>query len=228
VIAPVGESRPNYELFGALLERLGLRRPGDPEAPEELRANALRGLPGMAADLAREGFAFPAEERAVQLVDVHPQTPDGKIHLCPPELDREAPGGLYAYRPDPATARHPLALISPALSRTISSSLGELHRDRVPVELHPDDAAARGLSDGDRVRVHNDDGEVVTTLRVSPDLRPGTAALPKGLWSHNTEDGNTANALAPDTLTDLGAGACYNDARVEVTRARRDPPAIRT
>jgi anaerobic selenocysteine-containing dehydrogenase len=98
----------------------------------------------------------------------------------------------------------------------------------VPVELHPDDAAARGLSDGDRVRVHNDHGEVHTTLRVSPDLRPGTAVLPKGLWSHNTEDGNTANALAPDTLTDLGAGACYNDARVEVTRARRDPPAIRT
>jgi hypothetical protein len=42
--------------------------------------------------------------------------------------------------------------------------------------------------------------------------------LPKGLWSHNTESGTTANALAPDTLSDLGGGACFNDARVEVRR----------
>jgi len=42
--------------------------------------------------------------------------------------------------------------------------------------------------------------------------------LAKGLWSHHTENGATANALAPDSLTDLGAGACYNDARVQVER----------
>jgi hypothetical protein len=42
--------------------------------------------------------------------------------------------------------------------------------------------------------------------------------LPKGLWSHNTRSGTTANALVPDSLTDLGGGACFNDARVEVER----------
>jgi len=182
----------------------------------------------MAADLDRTGIALPDQERPVQLKDVLPQTPDRKIHLCPPELDRQAQGGLYAYLPDPSTALHPLALISPAVARTVSSSLGELHTARVPVELHPADAAARGLADGEHVRVFNEHGEVHTTLRVSAEMRPGTACLPKGLWSHNTEDGHTANTLAPDSLSDVGAGACYNDARVEVTRAGRDSRAIRT
>jgi anaerobic selenocysteine-containing dehydrogenase len=50
-------------------------------------------------------------------------------------------------------------------------------------------------------------------------MRPGVVFLPKGIWGHNTESGTTANALSPDTLTDLGGGACFNDARVEVERA---------
>ena len=55
-----------------------------------------------------------------------------------------------------------------------------------------------------------------TAVKVNDELRAGVALLPKGLWSHNTENGNTGNTLAPDTLTDLAGGACFNDARVEV------------
>ncbi len=151
-------------------------------------------------------------------MDELPRTADQKIHLVPEALDREAPAGLYGYRELPASAAFPLALISPATSRTISSTLGELHRKLVPVELHPEDAARRGLGEGDAVRVWNDRGEVRTALRLNTDLAPGVALLPKGLWSHNTRSGTTANALVPDSLTDLGAGACFNDARVEVER----------
>jgi len=50
-------------------------------------------------------------------------------------------------------------------------------------------------------------------------IRPGTISLPKGLWRKHTANGFTANALAPDTLTDLGGGACFNDARVQVEAA---------
>ncbi len=138
----------------------------------------------------------------------------------PEALDAAAPGGLYGYRPDPGSGRFPLALISPATDRTISSTLGELHRAQVPLELHPDDAAARGIGEGEPVRVFNDFGEVRCRARLSAAMRPGVVLLPKGLWAHNTESGTTANALAPDTLTDLGGGACFNDARVEVERAR--------
>jgi anaerobic selenocysteine-containing dehydrogenase len=154
----------------------------------------------------------------VQFVDVFPRTADGKVRLVPEELDREAPGGLYAYRPDPATSRFPLALISPATDRTISSMLGELHRSLVPLELHPHDAAARGIEDGAPVRVYNELGEVRCRARLSAALKAGVVLLPKGIWAHNTDSGTTATALAPDTLTDIAGGACFNDARVEVER----------
>ena len=162
-------------------------------------------------------MAFPDfGSSPVQFVEVFPQTPDRKVHLVPEALDREAPGGLYAFRGDPATERFPLALISPSTHHTISSTFGQLRRGQVALEIHPADAAARGIADGATVRVWNELGEVRCAARLSSDLRPGVVFLPKGLWSHQTASGTTANALAPDTLTDLGGGACFNDARVEV------------
>jgi anaerobic selenocysteine-containing dehydrogenase len=166
-----------------------------------------------------QGLAFPGGNPApVQFVDVFPRTPDNRIHLVAEDLDAEAPGRLYHFQPEPGGQRFPLALISPASDRTISSTLGELRREAVPVELCPDDAKTRGIADGDRVRVWNDLGEVLCLARWNVKLRPGVAVLPKGLWSHNTESGTGATALAPDWLTDLGGGACFNDARVEVER----------
>jgi anaerobic selenocysteine-containing dehydrogenase len=91
-------------------------------------------------------------------------------------------------------------------------------RGTIPLEIHPEDAAARGIANGDVVRVWNDLGEVRVPARLSADLRPGVVLLVKGLWSHNTLSGTTANAVAPDTYTDLGQGACFNDARVEVEK----------
>jgi len=220
VAAAAGEARPNYEVFADLCRRLGLERPGDPESAEELTETLLRKSERIRTELDRDGIAAPdCGPAPVQFVDAFPLTADRKAHLVPDILDREAPHGLYAYQVDPATERYPLALISPSVARLVSSTFGQLYRDVVPLEMHPDDAARRGLTHGDTVRIWNDLGEVRTTLRLSPDLRPGVVLLPKGLWSHNTLSGNTANSLAPDTYTDLGQGACFNDARVEVARA---------
>jgi anaerobic selenocysteine-containing dehydrogenase len=150
---------------------------------------------------------------------VWPGTPERRADLCPAALDAEAPGGLFAYRPDPGTAEHPLALISPASERSISSTLAELPRPDVRLLMHPDDAAARGLADGDAVRIFNALGEVRCGVRVGAWTRPGTVSLPKGLWRRHTANGWTGTALVPDTLTDIAGGACFNDARVQVEKA---------
>jgi len=218
-IAPVGEARPNYEVFAELLRRLGLGRAQDDFTPVGmLRAVLGEDARGRAA-LEKDGIAFPPTGcHPVQFVDVFPRTRDGKIELVPEEFEREAAEPFYSYRPDPASARFPLALISPSLETLISSSLGELSAHEVPLGLHPDDARARGIRAGDTVRVWNELGEVVTSAELDPTLRAGVAQLPKGLWSHHTRNGRTANALAPDSLTDRAGGACFNDARVEVER----------
>ncbi len=69
------------------------------------------------------------------------------------------------------------------------------------------------------MRVFNALGSVRCFAHLDAGMRAGVVYLPKGIWSHNTESGTTSNALSPDTLTDLGGGACFNDARVDIEPA---------
>ena len=221
VVEAVGEARSNAEVFGELLHRLDLRVGEDPSGELEEMLDVLARLPpAIGGELRDRGAVTPPHGgRPIQFHDVWPLTPDRKANLFPEQLDAEAPAGLYGYQPDPATAAFPLALISPASERTISSTLAELPRPDVHLLMHPDDAAARGLTDGDAVRMFNALGEVRCNLSIGSWIRTGTVSLPKGLWRRHTTNGYTANALVPDTLTDLGGGACFNDARVQVERA---------
>lgn len=221
VIDQVGESRCNADVFADLTRRLGLEEVGDPEGELDAMLTILDQLPAPHGhELREESTAVPPfDGRPVQFVDVWPRTADGKIDLFPMHLDREAPLGLYGYQPDPATDAYPLTLISPASERTISSTLGELPRPTITLEMHPDDADARGLEEGDEVRIHNALGEVRLALHITPLVRQGTVSMPKGVWRRNVENGWTSNVLVSDALTDLGGGACFNDARVEVAKA---------
>lgn len=222
VIPPVGEARSNVDVFADLVRRLGLEVPGEATTADAL-ADELLGTPQtrrLAEELTEDPFiAVPdCGTRSVQMVDVRPGTPDGRIHLVPAHLDAEAPGGLFAYREDPGTAGAPLALVSPADRHLVTSTFGQLRTAPGAVDVHPDDARARGIENGDRVRLHNELGEVVCRARVTDAVRPGVLCLIKGLWARHTENGATSNALVPDTLTDLAGGACFNDARVEIER----------
>src|SRR5688572_10565069 len=221
VIERVAESRPNADVFGELLERLDLNRPGEPSGELEEMLDVIAHMPrGIGEDLREIGAATPPfGGRPIQFHDVWPLTHDGKANLYPEALETEAPAGLYGYQSDPTTPEFPLTLISPASERTITSTLSELPRPEVRLLMHPDDATARGLTDGEAVRIFNELGEVRCNLQVGSWIRTGTVMLPKGLWRKHTANGYTANVLAPDTLTDLGGGACFNDARVQVELA---------
>ena len=219
-IDAVGESRPNPEVFGQLLSALGLDGSEGPQGELETLLQVLGQLPEtIGEDLRNARLPAPPFGRTpVQFADVLPRTPDQRVDLCPESLERESKAGLYRYLPEPAPDGFPLALISPASDHTISSTLGELPRPDVALVMHPFDSRSRSLEEGASVRVFNEIGEVRCKLSIEPTVRPGTVVLPKGLWRMSTANGSTATALAPDTLSDIGAGACFNDARVEVER----------
>ena len=217
VIEPVGEARPNVEVFGDLLQRLGLDEVEEPSTSTEIR-EAILGT--SAEDVEPEGARLtPATgERHLPFVNSFPTHASGRADLCPQHLDDEAPGGLYAFQADPGTARYPLALLSPATNQAINSSMGQVRDLPTVLDMHPDDARDRDLEhldDAALVRIFNESGEVVCPLRLNDDVRRGVVTLPKGCWSHSSNNGSTSNALVPDRFTDLAGGAVFNDARVE-------------
>jgi anaerobic selenocysteine-containing dehydrogenase len=215
VIEPVGEARANAEVFSNLAARLGVGEAE--EETETLMRIAGRLSPAIGAQLLETGSATPPFGGApIQFVDVFPLTPDRKIDLFPAAISEGSRGGLYAYITDPGSDRYPLALISPASEKSVSSTMGELRQRPAVLQMHPDDARPRGLTTDDAVRVFNELGEVQCPVAINPDIRRGTVSLPKGLWRKSTYNGFTSNALVPDTLTDVGGGACFNDARVQV------------
>jgi anaerobic selenocysteine-containing dehydrogenase len=220
VIDHVGESRPNVEVFADLLRRLDLAQDTDPAGELDAMLEVLNAMPEPHAEELRQNWKAhaPFGGRPVQFVDVLPRTPDQKVDLFPEHLDRQAPLGLYGFQPDPATDKYPLALISPASERTVSSTLGELPRPAIVLDIHPDDAAARDIETNEVVRMFNDQGEVRLPVRITPLVKRGTVAMPKGVWRRHVTNGFTSNALVPDALTDLGGGACFNDARVQIEK----------
>lgn len=220
VIAPRGEARPNPDVFAALGRAMGFSdEPFFWSAEERFQkttaAISLHGKPADPATLAAGSFQlydFPGRT-PVQFETVFPKTADGKIHLTPEVLGSDP----FAYEPV-RSEKFPLALISPGTSRMVSSTFGETNCRELTLSLHPDDAAARGIAEGDRVRAFNDLGEVHCRARLNDALSPGVALMPKGAWRKASLNGQSATALAPPHVDPVAGGACFMDARVEVAR----------
>ena len=204
VIDRVGESRTNDEVTCALALRF------------DLPASVFD--PGAARQIAAIVTDRPLDEpqvlrtpgTTVGFRDTFPSFDDRRARLH--HLDSELP--LPRYRP--LESRYPLALLSPATHKTINSMFAEFDAADAVVHIHPDDAALRGIADGQRVRVWNEAAAIVLPARIDRDLSSGCCVVPKGLWLRHVEGNLTSNALVPDELSDLAGGACFNDARVQI------------
>jgi anaerobic selenocysteine-containing dehydrogenase len=232
VIPPVGETLPNTEIFRRLAARFGFDDPCFKASDLELMDDAVDAAdPRMRGVKASEisprtalRMAGP-DGRPLALFDnALPATPSGKIELVSDVLAQRwgAHARVPAYRP-PANGKFPLALISPASDKRISSTLfgaGGAPGEAPPLFMHPRDAQARGLKGARRVRVWNERGAVVLPLKVTDAVAPGVVASEKGAWLATSPTGQTISALvSADAKADLALGACFNDTAVEVEAA---------
>ena len=230
VIAPQGEALPNTEIFRRLAHRFGYADACLSATDEQLMDDAvdawdarMGGTRGSQVPLRDGTLMLGADGKPMVLFDnVRPATPSGKVELRSETL--AARWGAHALLPEfrPADTRFPLALISPASDKRISSTMGGLRGGRAPplLLMHPDDAAARRLRDGIEVKIWNDLGEVFLPLHITDAVRRGVVASEKGAWLASSRNGQTISALASATLrADLALGACYNDTGVEVSAA---------
>jgi anaerobic selenocysteine-containing dehydrogenase len=227
VIPPQDEALPNTEIFRRLAARFGYTERCFTATDAELMDDAVD-----AAD-PRLGGVRPSElpldrampmtvqgQDAMMFVNVFPKTPSGKVELASGYLDKRFGARLPSYRT--LSSSYPLTLISPASDQRITSTFGgtRTSEDVPPLEMHPDDAKARGLVDGQPVRVWNELGEVRLPLRITTDVPRGVVSSLKGAWLRSSDNMQTVSALAPATHADICEGACYNDARVDVAAAR--------
>jgi anaerobic selenocysteine-containing dehydrogenase len=205
VIDRVGESRTNNEFAAALALRLGF-------SVEEFNAD-----PKVIADRIAIQKNYPVQFRApgstVQFRDTWPSFSDKRVQLFAAQSELPLPKFIES---DSAKS-YPLVLLSPATSHTINSMFADTDPPRVAIYMNQQDAAARKLGESSRVKVFNDKATLEIDLVIDATMRPGVCSIPKGLWLRSTNQGVTANAFAPDDLNDLVGGACFNDARVEVT-----------
>lgn len=232
VVAPPGLAVPNTEVFRRLARRFGFDEPCFADDDAALMDQAVdaadRRLGGHLPSALPLDHATPMtapDGRPFALmVNVMPATPSGRIELQSEVLAQRwgEHARLPAWRPRAAGAP-PLTLVSPASAQRISSTLlprGGRREEAPPLWMHPADAAARGLADGQAVGVFNALGEVVLPLRVTDAVPPGVVASEKGAWLASSPTGQTISALcSADDRADLAQGACYNDTAVEVRAA---------
>jgi len=230
VIEPVGETKSQLEIGVALAQRLSISNfndKGDEEWVKEIASGS--GIPDYKKFKQKGVHRIPLSEPYVafqeQVADPehHPfPTPSGKIEIFSEELEAmndpllpPIPKYIDPWEGprDPLCKKYPLQLLTTHLKRRAHSQfetlpwLRELQAQTLMISTM--DAAARGISDGDRVRVFNDRGEVIIPAKVTERIMPGVVDLPQGAWfspdERGVDRGGCANVLTNDRSSPCGA-----------------------
>jgi anaerobic selenocysteine-containing dehydrogenase len=246
-IEPPGEARPNVWLFSQLAQRMGFEEDCFRDTEETLIRQALAiGTDGHSTrpemehitveDLKKMGhipLGFhrdPVGKPFQPYVTGPLPTPSGKIEFDSQTLAAQGQDGLPAFVPavesrfGEMAKRLPLEFLSRKADNYMNSTFAHLEghrkmeaRTSQRLEMHPADATARGVRDGDGVRIWNDRGALRLTALLNPNLPLGVVAG-KLDWAKLSGDRANVNALTSERLTDLGAGATFYSTLVEVSR----------
>jgi anaerobic selenocysteine-containing dehydrogenase len=225
-IAPLGEAKPNTQIFRELAAHMGLTDACFADDDEALCRMAY----GTAVDfglLLKQGFATIAQAEAPFAQGGFP-TPSGRCEFFSARLAEQGLDGLPSHVPNheaPGTsATYPLAMISPPARNFLNStfvnvkSLRDMEGEPI-LEIHADDALARSIASGDVVRVFNPRGEYRCKAIVSQRARAGVVNGLGVWWRKLGLDGTNVNELTSQKLTDMGRGPTFYDCLVEVERS---------
>ncbi|PIY30184.1 MAG: molybdopterin oxidoreductase [Comamonadaceae bacterium CG_4_10_14_3_um_filter_60_42] len=222
-IAPLGEAKPNAQIFRELAAHMGFAEPCFADSDEALCRQAY----GDAVDfevLLAQGFATLPTPEAPFAQGNFP-TPSGKCEFFSARLAAQGHDGLPDHVPNHEAAHtsvaYPLALISPPARNFLNSSFVNVESLQATegeplLEMHQLDAAARGIADGAVVRVYNDRGTYQCRARLSVRARAGVVNGLGVWWRKLGLNGTNVNQLTSQKLTDLGHGPTFYDCLVQV------------
>ncbi|MBL8136241.1 MAG: molybdopterin-dependent oxidoreductase, partial [Acidobacteria bacterium] len=242
-IAPVGEALPNTEVFRRIAKAMGLTEPALFEDDETLIRQTLDTthprMQGITFDtLEAQGWQrLNVPEVYAPFAEGGFPTPSGKCEFFSDTARAMGLDPLPTFTPpiesvqsDPARAKtYPLAIISPPQRHLLNSTFANLplflDAEKEPhVDIHPDDAAPRGITDGAWLKVFNDRGAFGARARVNDKARPGCVVAVSLWWRKLTPDGTNANQVTSQRLADMGNAATFYDALVDVALAPEPVP----
>jgi anaerobic selenocysteine-containing dehydrogenase len=224
-IAPVGQARPNTEIFRELARRMGFAHACFADTDEALCRVAFGDRIDFDRLLEQGWVSLPLAQ--APFADGGFATPSGKCEFFSERLARQGLDGLPDHVPNHeavgSSQRYPLAMISPPARNFLNSTFVNLRSLRdiegePLLEIHPGDAAVRGIEPGGIVRVFNDRGEYRCKANVSERARPGVVNGLGVWWRKLGLDGTNVNQLTSQKLTDMGRGPVFYDCLVEVRR----------
>ncbi|MEO7953344.1 MAG: molybdopterin-dependent oxidoreductase, partial [Polaromonas sp.] len=222
-VAPLGQARPNTQIFRELAARMGFTEPCFLDDDEALCRTAFAGKVDF-SELLDKGFATLKLPEAPFAQGRFP-TPSGRCEFFSARLAAMGLDGLPDHLPNHeaagSSAQFPLAMISPPARNFLNSSfvnvksLRDIEGEPL-LEIHAHDAGARGIASGSIVRVFNQRGEYRVKAQVSSRARPGVVNGMGIWWRKLGLDGSNVNQLTSQQLTDLGRGPVFYDCLVEV------------
>ena len=224
-VPPAGQCKPNTEVFRELAKRIGLNDPCLQESDEALIRQAYDDSVVPFDQLLREGFV-PLQVSRTPFAHGGFPTPSGRCEFYSQRLvDRGLPGWPeYVPNAEPPTAKHPLSMISPPARHFLNSTFANVDSlqamEREPlVEIHPADAAARGIATGAEVEVFNARGTYRCVAQISERVRPGVVVGLGIWWRKLGRNGTNVNELTSLELTDMGEAPTFYDCAVDVRAA---------
>ncbi len=234
-IAPLGESKPNTEIFRLLAGRMGFDDACFSETDDEIAAQAFDPKDQRAknfdwASLKKTGWQKLNMPDAPFAQGGFP-TASGKCEFFSAQMQADGLDPLPSYIPPyeskastPELAQvYPLAMISPParnfLNTTFVNVMSLRGTEGEPyIDIHPHDAQIRNIVDGDMVRAFNDRGSMLMKARVTDKAREGMVVALSIWWKKYASDGKNANELTSQRLTDMGRAATFYDVLVQVEK----------
>ncbi|MCW5665754.1 MAG: molybdopterin oxidoreductase family protein [Piscinibacter sp.] len=220
-VAPLGQAKPNTQIFRELAARMGFTEPCFADDDETLARMAFAAEVDFAALQAQGWVKLPLPEQP--FAEGGFPTPTGRCQIDAPGLGVPdfVPNHESVQSSPELARRYPLAMISPPARHFLNStfvnvkSLRDIEAEPI-VEVHADDARPRGIADGQVVRVFNDRGEYRCKARISERARPGVVNGLGIWWRKLGLDGTNVNELTHQKLTDIGRAPAFYDCLVEI------------
>jgi anaerobic selenocysteine-containing dehydrogenase len=223
VAEPLGEALPNQEIFRRLARAMGFTEPEllERDAPILERTLAGTGLGVDFAQLSAAGTLPFGDEPAVQFADLRFPTPSGRIEIASERAERDGHPRVPQPTAEPRPEAGRFRLLSPASPWLMNDSFANDSRierklGEAWVAMHPDDARARDLREGDAVRLSNATGSLRLRLRVSDEVLRGVLLSPKGRWPKREPTGANVNTLNAGRKADMGGSTAVHSVEVSL------------